>query len=514
MLSRGPVVETSHGRLRGLLNGGTHVFRGVRYAASTAGSNRFRPPVDVEAWTGTRDAVEFGASAPQRRVRENEDPFFSWYSAIREISEDCLFLNIFTPGPDGKRPVMVWIHGGGWREFSGTAPGFDGTALARAQDVVVITLNHRLNAFGFLQLGGADERFADAGNAGLLDVVMALHWIRDNAEAFGGDPGNVTLFGESGGASKIAAILAMRAACGLFHKAILQSSAGGLRLASAEEAERQAARFAQALGSETLDGQALQELSMERLLEAQARVGGAFRGMVDERSFDGGPFDHSAPAFAADVPIMAGCTNTEATYYLRHDPRNFTLDLREVRLRLVRLLEIDPRTADRLIEAYRAEYPGSAPSDLMIMLGTDFVFKRNTYRIAALQAASARAPVYAYLFERETPIEGGRMRSPHTSEVPFIFGTADAARACVGAGEDIQPMTERMMACWAAFARHGDPNNATIPPWRPFSDPDRLTMVLGLKSRLALDPGGRARAALEALPYFGYGHSLTAFAGM
>ena len=194
--------------------------------------------------------MSWGASAPQSPAPENEDPFFSWYSAIQPISEDCLFLNVFTPGLGaGARPVMVWIHGGGWREFSGTAPGFDGSALARAQDVVVVTVNHRLGVFGYLQIEG-DERFAGAGNAGLLDLVEAVRWVRDNAEAFGGDPGNVTVFGESGGASKIAALLAMRAASGLFHKAIVQSSAGGLRLASPEEAGRQASRLARALGWE------------------------------------------------------------------------------------------------------------------------------------------------------------------------------------------------------------------------------------------------------------------------
>src|SRR6516165_6182733 len=211
--SQQPVVETANGKVRGFTDNGVRVFRGVRYADTTAGDNRFLPPQPPKKWADIQDALIWGASAPQLPVPENTDAFYSWYSAIQPISEDCLFLNVFTPGTDDTgRPVMVWIHGGGWREFSGTAPGFDGTNLARAQDVVVVTVNHRLNLFGYLQLEGSDERFLDAGNAGLLDLVMALSWVRHNIVAFGGDPDNVTIFGESGGASKIAAILAMRAA--------------------------------------------------------------------------------------------------------------------------------------------------------------------------------------------------------------------------------------------------------------------------------------------------------------
>jgi para-nitrobenzyl esterase len=292
------------------------VFKGVRYADATGRDNRFMPPRAPEKWAGVRDAVAWGASAPQLPVSESLDPFYARYSAIQPTSEDCLFLNVFTPGVgEGARPVMVWIHGGGWREFAGTAPGFDGTNLARAQDVVVVTVNLRLSAFGYLELQGSDERFADSGNAGLLDLVMALAWVRENASAFGGDPGNVTIFGESGGASKIAAILAMPAAKGLFHKAILQSSAGGMRLASREDAASHAMALALAkvLGWDWLDGNKLQKLSMETILAALRTATGPFRGMIDGRNFNADPYHLTAPMISADVPVMAGCTNTEST---------------------------------------------------------------------------------------------------------------------------------------------------------------------------------------------------------
>lgn len=456
--------------------------------------------------------MNWGASAPQLSTRLISDPFYAWYAAIEPISEDCLFLNVFTPGREGaKRPVMVWVHGGGWRECAGTAPGFDGTELARRQDVVVVTLNHRLTAFGYLQLEGSDARFADSGNAGMLDIVMALNWVRENAANFGGDPSNVTLFGESGGASKIAALLTMRAAKGLFHKAILQSSGGGLRLANEQDAARLAANLAKALGQSKLNGEALQKLPMDNVLAALKSTAGMFRGMIDGRNFTADPFYPAGPAMSAHVPTLVGCTNTETTYHLRGDPNYLALQYSDVNRRLSRFFNIDSAQTRRIIEAYRAAYPDYRPGEILTMVTTDFMFKRTAFRIAALQAASATVPVYAYVFDRETPVEGGRTRSPHTSEVPFIFGTTAAAEAHVGNGSDIQPMTECMMTTWASFARHGDPNNATVPDWKPYTESDRQTMVLNVNSQLVVDPGGQARAALEDLPSYGYSYSIEAY---
>jgi para-nitrobenzyl esterase len=506
-----PVVETTNGKLRGATDNGVHVFKGVRYAESTGSGHRFLPPQPVRAWAGVQDALTWGGSAPQFEVPEHTDPFYSWYAAIEPISEDCLFLNIFTPGLDAEqRPVLFWIHGGGWREFSGTAPGFNGTNLAHAQDVVVVTINHRLNGFGFLRLEGSDARFAESGNAGLLDIVAALRWVRDNIAAFGGDPDNVTLFGESGGASKIAALLAMRAAHGLFHKAILESSGGGMRLAGPGEAARAASSLASVLGLSRLDGAELQKMPMDELVAATHTAGGPFRGMIDGRSFDADPFHDTAPVISAHVPVLAGCTNTETTYHLRWNPKNFALTFPDISRRLTHYVRIDSARTEAIIAHYRAVYPDYDASNILIMISSDFVFKRTTYRIAALQAASARVPVYAYLFERESPVDGGRMRSVHTSEVPFIFGTTEAAKHTVGTGPDIEPMTRCMMSTWAAFARSGNPNNSTVPSWKPYSDADRQMMVLNVESHLAVDPGGQARAALDVLPYFGYDYSFDA----
>lgn len=501
------VAETTAGRLRGSVVDGVSVFRGVRYGESTAGGNRFMPPRPPVPWAGVRDAFEWGASAPQLPVPHNTDPFYAWYSAIRPASEDCLFLNVFAPAIDtGRRPVMVWVHGGGWRDFAGTAPGFDGTALARAEEVVVVTVNHRLSVFGFLPLDDPDPRFADAGNAGLLDLVAALAWVRDNIAAFGGDPTNVTLFGESGGASKAAAILALPAAQRLFHKVIVQSSAGGMRLATPADRATLASGLARAFGVERLDAATLQSIPMDLLLAAAKAVPGAFRAGIDGRHFHHHPYVDTAPLTARGVPMLAGCTATEATYYLRGDPANFTLDRAAVRRRLARFLEIDEPHVDRILAGYADTYPGVSAARLLVHVATDFMFRRNTGAIASIQAAAGAAPVFTYLFDWATPIEGGHLGSPHTCEVPFVFGTTEAAAAMVGQGEDLRPMTARMMSTWAAFARTGDPNNPTVPDWRPTTADAPRTMVLGLESQFSAEPGGAALAALSDLPHFGYDH--------
>ncbi len=505
------VVETRSGRLRGATNAGVQVFKGIRYAASASGDNRFRPPQPVLSWAGVRDALQPGASAPQFAVPHHTDPFYRWYSEIEPISEDCLFLNVFSPSlDDERRPVLFWIHGGGWREFAGTARGFDGTALAREGDVVVVTINHRLNGFGFLRIEDTDERFADAANTGMLDIVAALEWVRDNIASFGGDPWNVTLFGESGGASKIAAILALRPAHGLFHKAIMQSSAGGMRLAEPEEAARATASLARELGLARADGAALQNLPMETLVEAMRRTGAVFRGSIDNRNFNTHPFAGQASSLSAGIPLLAGCTNTETTYYLRGDDGNFALGFADVTRRLARFLRRDPASADDIIARYRAAYPDFDASRILVAITSDFVFKRNTYAMAGMHAALG-TPTYAFLFERQSPVEGGRMGSCHTSEVPFIFGTTEAASSAIGEGQDIAPMTRRMMATWCAFARTGNPANPTLPAWPPYTDMHRHTMVLNLDSRTENDPGGDARAALAGEAWFGYGHALTDF---
>ncbi|MBY3217643.1 carboxylesterase/lipase family protein [Rhizobium laguerreae] len=501
------VVDTAHGRLRGSQADGALRFRGIRYGQSTAGARRFRRPLPAPAWAGMLDATSWGPSAPQPVLAAYSEPFYAWYSTIETISEDCLFLNVVTPAADGRRrPVMVWLHGGGWRNFSASAPGTDGTLLAMQEDVVVVSLNHRLGALGFLTLGQDDDRFADAGNAGLLDIVLALQWVRDNIVVFGGDPQNVTIFGQSGGGAKVAALMAMPAAAGLFHKAIVQSSSGGLRVASYGEATGLAQSLADNLGLDHADGPALQNVPLDALLIAIQKTPGYFRPSIDGRTFRTDPFFTSAPQISNDVPLMAGCTNTETTYYMRRNPESFHLELSDVESRLADFLQLDAAATSRIVEAYRDLGMSARPSDILVAVTTDYLFKRNTYRMAALRNGAA-APSFAYVFAWETVVENGQLRSPHTSELPFIFASADTARALVGHTCDIEPMTKTMMATWARFARSGDPNNPTLPTWRRFGEADRPVMALRPESELLADPGGDARATLDGLAFYEYSRS-------
>lgn len=498
-----PIAETHAGKLRGSNIAGVDVFKGIRYADSPAGGNRFLPPQPVSAWVGVKDATAFGASAPQSL--ESLSPLNSWYAALQPQSEDCLFLNVFAPSSQrtsAKRPVMVWLHGGAWSNCAGTAPGFDGTNLARNGDVVVVTVNHRLNVFGYLYLGDKDTRFADSANAGLLDVVASLRWVRDNIAGFGGDPDNVTLFGQSGGAAKVAAMMDFPAARGLFHKAVIESCSGGIHLESQDEAAKQAYQLGAHLGIADLDPLKLQAVPMEQLIAAMKPVRDPFRPVVDGRGFTRHPFDPGAPAQSAGMPVLIGNAATEMTLYMAADPRNFSVDLTEVTRRTALLLKQNPASAARIVDAYRAAQPNATPGELLAALSTDYVFRRNTTRIAALQ--SAQAPVYDYVFNWKTPVMNGNLQSPHTVEVPFVFGTVDAARGLLGSGPELSRLSGEVMGAWTAFARTGNPNTGAMPEWPLYDTTRRGTMMIDTESRIESDPGGVARHALDGLPPYEY----------
>jgi len=496
------VVETANGKIRGQTVGPVQVFKGVRYGATTGGTNRFRPPQPVEKWAGVRDAFTPGYSAPQ--LITSHDPLFAWYEQIEPVSEDCLFLNIFTPFAShaARRPVMVWLHGGAWAQGAGTAPGFDGSRLAHEEDVVVVTINHRLNLFGFIWLDDRDEQFGDSTNAGVLDMIAALRWVRDNIAAFGGDPTNITAFGQSGGGAKVTSLLAASSARDLLHKGIAQSCSGSLRLTEPEEAARLAHDIARKLGLGRPTGRSLQEVPVARLLGAMSGTRTAHRPIIDDRTFARHPFDPDPAASAVGIPLMIGNVATEARWTMARDPRSFLLNAADVKERVARLLHLQAADADRVIEAYRDATPAASPSDLLSAIGTDYVYVRNTRREALLQ--SQQAPVFTYLFDWRTPVMGGVLRSPHAVELPFLFGTTAVASNFVGTGADLEPMRRITMATWAGFARSGNPANRFLPRWPQYGQDRKAVMVLNRESRVEDDPGAQARAALNDLRWYEY----------
>src|SRR5688572_3620845 len=494
------IVETTSGRVRGLFFQGVNTFRGIPYGASTAGANRFLPPRRPQAWTGVRDVNAIGLRAPQ--LENPRVPEWFVFDRSEPQGEDCLVLNVYTPSlADGRqRPVMVWLHGGG---FVGGSSGFtvyDGQNLVGMRDVVLVHLNHRLNLFGFLYLGDAGgERYADA-NAGMLDIVAALQWIRDNIANFGGDPGNVTVFGQSGGGSKVSTLLGMPAAKGLFHKAIAMSGSQ-VRSIPREQATATAERVLAALGVSTSRLDELHTLPMRRLravLHAGGDQGFSFGPVVDGRTLPAHPFDPIASPLGADVPLLIGSTETEATWNESqiYDP----LTDAELREDVMRVLRTDAAGADRVLAAYRAKRPKAGNLDLYLIIATDGSnFRTGTDTQAERKAAQRGAPVFKYYFQWHSPVRGGALRAMHTMDIPFVFENYEMAAAEVGSGPELKPLGDRMAAAWVAFATTGNPNHPLIPKWPAYDTATRATMVINNDWSAVNDPYGEEKKVVAAV---------------
>ena len=506
-----PIVETKLGKLRGTSANGVYSFKGVHYGASTEGSMRFMPPVAPKPWTGVRDALEIGPPAPQDTAGANSA------SEIRKamgdligpgtMSEDCLVLNVWTPSlaRASKRPVMVWLHGGGYTTGSAGVPLYDGTNLAGKHDVVMVGINHRLNVFGYLylaELGG--EKYADSGNVGMLDIVLALEWVRDNIVHFGGDPGNVTIFGESGGGGKVSALMAMPAAKGLFHKAIVESGST-LRVGSREDANKAAEKIVAQLGITPNHIDDLEKVPMDKLLAALHAMTGpnAVRlgPVVDGRSLPRNPFDPDAPSITAKVPMLIGTNGTESTLLLGiADASLFSLNEADMRARLKTYLHLsDDAKLDGLIETFKKDQPGATPSDIYFAITTDRMMRMNAIAQAERKAAQG-TPAYMYLFAWQTPVLGGKLKSPHAIELAFVFDNIDKAPGMLGTGSDLQPLADKVSSAWTAYARTGNPNCKGLPPWPAYDAKTRATMVFNDECKVVNDPDKDERIAMSQLP--------------
>ncbi|MDR6626894.1 carboxylesterase/lipase family protein [Caulobacter segnis] len=507
-------ASTAAGRVAGYVRGGIFTFKGVPYAGPTGGENRFLPPRAPEPWKGVRSARHYGPICPQDqgtgRLNDEEAFVFQWNDAVQ--SEDCLRLNVWTPGLEGsgRRPVMVWLHGGGFAAGSGhDLPAFDGENLARRGDVVVVTLNHRLNVLGYLDLSHCDERFAQSGNVGMLDIVAALAWVRDNIAQFGGDPDRVLIFGQSGGGAKVSTLMGMPAARGLFHRAIVMSGSFS-RAVSQEKARRLTDLTLAELGLSTSDVARLQTLPHARLLEAgqrvRARVNKPFDGFVDARLIpdhldfapvvDGAilptcPFHPDAPAISADVPLMVGTTLNEFVHGI-NSPEVEAMSLAELTARAERFL---PGKGASLVAAFRQRTPDASPFDLWSRIATAPIRKAAVDQ-AATKARQGGAPAYLYRFNWRSPVLDGRPRAFHCLDIPFAFANTDRCDSMTGGGQDARALSAQVADAFVAFARSGDPNHPGLPRWRPVTREGAATLIFDAKSRFDPDPDAIERAAI------------------
>lgn len=488
-------AKIANGTLVGVRDNGVFSFKGVPYAAETSGANRFQAPQSTLNWSGERDATAYGPLAPQINNGMSGE-IFEWYNQDEPLGEACCVLNIFTPGLDSeaRRPVMFYIHGGGYINGGGGGAGLDGGNLASFGDVVVVTINHRLNAFGYTTLAHLDaENFGDAANAGHLDIIAALRWVRDNISAFGGDPGNVTMFGQSGGGSKIMTLIAMPGAKGLFHRAISMSGAAGLSVDPATAMVPYVEALLAELGIRSDNLAALQQVPFERLLEARTRAVSASglegaRPVLDDRHILYQTMSPEGLAAHAGIPLLLGSTKTEATLFFRNDMRNFGVTEAQMRDRMRRAYQIDDAKVTAIMAAYREADPAMTPSDIMVAVASDVQFRLPLTAAAnAKSSAEGQAPVYMYNFDWTIPVIGGVLGAPHAVDIPFAFGNVDKARAMTGPGDTASETALNMMAAFVAFARTGDPNNDRMPPWRPYDTQTRTTMLINAQCRAASD---------------------------
>jgi len=508
-------VEVEHGSLKGRRASGVIVFKGIPYGGSVTGNGRFLQAPPVSPWPGVRNALDYGPPCIQ-----NNTDYSAWIDP-KPGAENCLVLNVWTPQITGKRPVMVWIHGGGYSSGSGGLPIYDGAALARKGDVVVVTVNHRLNIFGYLHLAAFDQRYASSGNAGQLDLVQALQWVSKNIGAFGGDPGNVTIFGESGGGAKINALMAMPSAHGLFHKAVVESGSA-LTVEEPESAERTGRAVLDALGLSTKEVSRLQDVSAEKLLATYVRVSGGgpstegahhpFGPVVDGISIPAQTWTPRAPEISRVVALLVGTNHDETAAFIDKGMYDPPADDTALRNRIKRAAVFSSPLSDdavnSLISYYRKEMPSASRLDLLVRISTDVGMRRGAIEQAERQLALG-APVFMYEFDWRTPCFGGNW-ALHGIEIPFVFDNLDYGIAWDGHDTNAQRaaadpkgvrfrLADQTSGAWVAFACSGSPSHPGLPDWRPYTLAERKTMLLGGRCEVRSDPRRQDRLLIESV---------------
>ena len=509
------IAEIDSGKIAGYLRQGIFAFKGIPYAQSTAGINRFCPPRKLIPWTGVRSCRQYGFVAPQDKGtgRENDEEafMFQWNDSVE--GEDCLRINLWTPAirDNGKRPVMVWLHGGGFAAGSGhDLPAFDGENLSCRGNVVVVTLNHRLNILGFLDLSQYDSRYERSGNVGMLDIIAALEWVRDNISAFGGDPDRVLIFGQSGGGAKVSTLMAMPAAQGLFHRAIVQS--GSFALSNTpDKSQRLTEAVLRELGLQPTSLERIQSLPYSDLRRASEAALGklnpvaasapdlrrlrsqvGFGPVADGRVLPSVPFRDGAPQISARVPMIVGTTLNEFATGINH-PEYEAMSDAELQMRTA---EMFPGRARQVIETFRRRSPHAKPFDLWSRIASSPVRQAAIGQAIAKSALNA-APAYLYWFTWQTPILDGRPRAFHCAELPFVFCNTDRCENMTGGGESARALSARLADAWIQFARTGDPNHAGVPRWSPVSAHEVPTMLFDDETRQVVEVDEEEQASIR-----------------
>ncbi len=513
---RSLIVETTGGKIHGFARDGIIEYKGVPYAGDTSGKNRFMPPTKVTPWTGVRSSLALGPSSPQpynctltgrRRGWDNDEEAFMFDWDDGRASEDCLRINVWTPSitDNAKRPVLVWIHGGGYQSGSSNELRmYDGESLSRRGDVVVVSLNHRLGVLGYLNLREYGEKWASAGNVGMLDIVAALQWVRDNVSNFGGDPSRVLIFGQSGGGGKVGTLMGMPSAKGLFHRAVIQSGSNVAAPARDRSGEVAAAVLAElGLNGSSLDR--IQELPYVRIVEAgmealrkvQASGGGGGWGpVVDGKILPVHPWDPAGSALSASVPLMVGSVLNEFTNTIqRGNPKEDAMTLDELKSSLSMTYKDKSR---QVLETFQKAHPKASPYELLSRITTGAGPRQNAVTQAARKAAQKAAPAYLYWFTWQTPILDGRPRAYHCAELPFVFYNTERCAAMTGGGPDALELGGKMADAWVAFARTGEPNHKGLPKWTPFAEALCPTMVFDNTCEVKNNPDTEERKVLRS----------------
>ena len=493
------ITQTQYGKVQGYILDGVYTYLGIPYGASTAGENRFMPPQEPASWEGIRPAMFYGNDAPQAHQDKwkNNSSTFTDHWNYYDYSEDCLNLNVWTPAPDGKkRPVLVWMHGGGFSAGNSIEQdGYHGANLARGGDIVFVSVNHRLNVFGFSDLSAAGPEFAASGNVGVLDLVAALKWVHNNIANFGGDPGNVTIMGQSGGGAKVCDVIAMPSSAGLVHKGVALS---GNATTAADQAASSAVGEA-ILKAVKGDVKKLQAMPWEEYYalasEAAAQVGaagmmGGFSPVADGTILPKGDFYADASAASAKVPLML-CTTSSEFSLSKENAQLEAIDF-DGAVALVRD-SFGQANAEEVLKAFQAAFPEKKPIELVNMV----VAQRTNVLATADSKFKQGAPVYLAWFDYNAPLFNGRIRAFHCSDICYWFKNTDLMVTHTGGGAEPRKVSDQMSAALVAFMRTGNPNCKEIPEWPAYTPEEAPTMIFSLNSKVVNAPDREALALLK-----------------